>query len=181
MKLIVFITTSHEPTELTCHLNLTCRDICIYLPSAAKKTKTEGEGGERVVLVHAWALGSKFSNWPLFSHRVSYSLHGIQSARSSLNVRGRRTNVTQALMCTGIVIDGLNMVNKGKYAPVTLEHKAYTPTCLPSFIISLLSWPVQHRNINAVEVIALVCSNIIKPGKQYSGNLGKSGITNLAG
>lgn len=70
----------------------------------------------------------------------------IQSARSSLHVRGRKMNVTQALVCTGTVIGGLNMVNKGKYAPVTLEHRVYTPTRLPSFfIILLLSWPAQHR------------------------------------
>lgn len=66
-------------------------------------------------------------------------------------------------MCTDIVIDVLNIVNKGYKASLTLEYKVHDP---PDFLLSslwLLSWPVQHRNINAVEhseveVVALVCS-----------------------
>lgn len=77
----------------------------------------------------------------------------IQSARSSLHVRGRKINVTQALVCTGTVIGGFNMVNKGKYAPVTLEHRVYTPTRLPSFLSFCCSLGLRNiENINAVEV-----------------------------
>lgn len=96
-------------------------------------------------------------------------------------------NVTQTLVCTGTVIDGLNMVNKGKYAPVTLEHRVYTPTRLPSSyhfaaLLACATSKILMRWKSKAEVIDLVRSNIIiKPGKQYSGNLGKSGIANLAG
>lgn len=52
VKLIVFITISHEPTELRCHLNLTCTGICMYLPIAATKKK-------------GWVFGCRHLGWYL--------------------------------------------------------------------------------------------------------------------
>lgn len=67
-------------------------------------------------------------------------------------------------MCADSVIDGVNKVNKGQKAALTVNIGPVHTRFL-SFIVSLLSWPVRHRNVNTVEVSALVCSNNIKPGK----------------
>lgn len=54
-------------------------------------------------------------------------------------------------------------------APPTYKH---APLCS----ILLLMWAWKSK----VEVIGFVCSNIIKPGKQYSSNPGRGAITELA-
>ena len=89
VKLIVFITTSQELAELTCHLNLTCGDIYIYLPSEQEEEEGGGGGGGRVRSSRTGAHIEILKLAAVFSRSFSAHARFISIIQFGMNIRGR--------------------------------------------------------------------------------------------
>lgn len=89
MKLIVFITTLQELAELTCHLNLTCGDIYIYLPSEQEEEGGAGGGGGGVRSSRTGARIEMLKLAAVFSCSFSACAGFISIIQFGMNIRGR--------------------------------------------------------------------------------------------